>query len=400
MRIAHIIPTLSTYGGATVAALALGAAQSKLGNQVSFWSTGEDKLPAEFAVPNINTFLFERRWPFRWYRSPDLVKKLLKKINSFDLIEIHGVWEYTSCAAARAARRTGTPYIVNPTGVFMHPWRYKSLKKSVYLRFLGNRMLNSASCIHATSEIEAAGCREAGITIPITIVPNGIVPGDYLDIPNPAEVEEKWPILKDREVLLFLSRISPEKGLDQCLLAVKRLIQKDGHKDLLFVIAGPSIRGYTEKVKLLVELNGLKSNVFFPGLIQGREKLGLYGRSDLFVLPSYSENYGIVVAEAMACRTPVVTTTGTPWKELEETNTGRWVEPEKNALADAIGEILDLSLNEREEMGARAQALAFSDHTMENVARRMQTVYRCILQGKEIPLHPEPFVVEPGGTGN
>jgi glycosyltransferase involved in cell wall biosynthesis len=139
-----------------------------------------------------------------------------------------------------------------------------------------------------------------------------------------------------------------------------------------------------------VERNGLKPYVFFTGMVQGEEKLALYRRADSFVLPSYSENFGIVITEALACGTPVVTTTGTPWKELVDADAGRWVAPERGALAEALRDLLGMSEEKRREMGQRGRKLVFENYTWDIAARKMITVYRCILEGKEIPLYPYP----------
>lgn len=105
-------------------------------------------------------------------------------------------------------------------------------------------------------------------------------------------------------------------------------------------------------------------------------------------MPSYSENFGIVVAEALAYGTPVVTTTGTPWKELQEVDAGRWVAPERGPLAEALRELLEMSAQTREAMGQRGRKLVFERYTWEKAARKLHTVYRCILEGKDIPMNP------------
>lgn len=391
MHIAHVMPTLAEwYGGPVNAVLNLGAAQREIGMKVSNWATGDEETRRRLATSCPDVRLFDTRWPKSWFRSPELTRKLTEEITSFDLIEVHGIWEYTVFMAARIARRANIPYVIRPTGVFTHPWRYQSLKKRLYSCLIGNRALKGAACLHVASKREAEGCRKAGIQIPITIVPNGIDPSAFETLPSAKEAEERWPVLKDRQVILFLSRISREKGLDQCIAAIRDVLDMSGLRDTLFVIAGPNHKSYLTTVKDLLERYDLEQYVFFPGMVQGREKLTLYRRADIFVLPSYSESYGIVVAEALACGTPVVTTTGTPWKELQDIDAGRWVAPERGPLAKALCELLEMPREEREVMGQRGRNLVFERYTWEKSAKKLRTVYECILGGKDIPQNPEP----------
>ena len=389
MHVAHVIPTLAaSYGGPVNTALNLGVAQREIGIKVSHWTTGDKETRRILAETRTDVQVFDTNWPHGWFRSPELARKLTEEVSSFDLIEVHGVWEYTVLIAAKIARQANIPYIIRPTGVFTHPWRYRTCKKQLYLTLIGNRVLKEAACLHVASQKEAEGCLEAGFNMPITIIPNGINPKVYERLPNPRDAEERWPILKDRRVILFLSRISREKGLDQCIPAMRDLLDINGFNDMIFVIAGPDHKGYLATLKNLLVRYELEKYVFFPGMVQGYEKLALYRRADVFVLPSYSENFGIVVAEALACGTPVVTTTGTPWKELQEVDAGRWVAPERGSLTEALHELLGMSAQNREAMGQRGRKLIFGRYTWEKATRKLHAVYRCILEGKDIPMNP------------
>lgn len=389
MHIAHVMPTLAEwYGGPVNAVLNLGAAQREIGIKVSYWATGDEETRRRLASLPGDLRLFNTHWPQGWFRSPELVRKLTEQIASFDLIEVHGIWEYTVFMAARIARRANIPYVIRPTGVFTHPWRYRTLKKRLYSVLIGNRALKGAACLHVASQKEAEGCREAGLRLPITIVPSGIDPKDFEALPNAMEAEDFWPMLKGRQVILFLSRISREKGLDQYIPAIRDLLEAGGLRAPLFVIAGPDHRGYLATVKNLLERYDLERYVFFPGMLRGREKLALYRRADVFVLPSYSESYGIVVAEALACGTPVVTTTGTPWKGLVDADAGRWVSPERGPLAEALRELLEMPRERREAMGQKGRDIILRDYTWSVAARKMKTVYQSILDGKDVPLCP------------
>lgn len=389
MHIAHIVPTLDeSYGGTAITALNLGESQAKIGEQVSYWATGEKKSSQGVVAAKDSVFLYRTQWPHRWFRSSGFVRGLKERIDSIDILQTHGIWQYTSYAAAKIARKADVPYIIRPTGVFMHSWRYQTAKKQIYSYLFGNRMIKGAACFHVASEQEAEGCKAAGFRIPITIVPNGVNPKDFEDLPEPFEIEEKWPVFKDRLVVLFLSLISPVKGLDQCLPAIKSIIETGKYKELLFVIAGPDYHGYRSIVEGSVKNNDLESHVLFTGMVKGKEKIGLFRRADIFILPSYSENFGLVVAEALACGTPVITTTGTPWKAIENIEAGFWVPPERNAFFEAFQHLLDKSEDVREAMGSRGREYILKNYTWENAAHKMIKVYQCLLDGKEVPLYP------------
>jgi len=366
----------------------IGGTLSAMGHNVSYWATSDEETGLKVDDSHTNVRVFKTHWPRSWFRSPELAKTLNDEITSFDLIEVNGIWEYTVFKTARIARRADIPYVIRPTGVFTHPWRYRTLKKQLYLAMIGRSVLKKAACLHVASQKEAEGCLKAGFQTPITIIPNGIDPKVFEKLPNPREAEDRWPILKDRRVILFLSRISQEKGLDQCIPAMRDLLNIGGFGDTLLVIAGPDHKGYMAKLKDLLACYKLEKFVFFPGMVHGREKLALYRRADIFVLPSYSENFGIVVAEALACGTPVITTTGTPWKELQEVDAGRWIAPERGPLAEALRELLEMSAQTREAMGQRGRKLVFERYSWEKAARKLQIVYQCILEGKDIPMKP------------
>ena len=395
IQVAHVIPTLAEwFGGPVSTALNLGAAQSNIGMKVSYWATGSKELQDRLQGSSLDARLFSSARPRRWYRSPALAKALASEIGSFDLMELHDAWAYTSFKSAQIARRSDIPYIIMPNGVFMHAWRYRALKKRVYSKFIGNRMLENAACLHVASEMEAEGCRKAGIKTPITIIPNGIDAKSFETLPDPAEAESRWPILENRPVVLFLSRISEEKGLDQLIPLWSTLSQTATYKDALLVIAGPdNYYGYRKVVEAMIDRYNLSSKILFTGMVHNREKLSLMNRADIFVLPSYSENFSIVVAEALACETPVITTTGTPWKQLQSEDIGRWVPPERGELDTAIRELLDMSQSQRRGMGRRGRKMVLENYNWNTIVRRHLTLYNCILQGKEIPMEPEPMEI-------
>jgi glycosyltransferase involved in cell wall biosynthesis len=218
-------------------------------------------------------------------------------------------------------------------------------------------------------------------------MPNGVdtdefTPGDD------SEVQLYWPQLKNRRVVLFMSRLSPEKGLDILIPLWAELMQSGRYKNAMLVIAGPDDRGYVKVIQSMIDKYGINSSVLLPGMVREQKKLTILRRADIFILPSYSENFGNVVVEALSCGTPVITTTGTPWKQLQEFDAGRCVSPTSPELSQALRELLDMSKAELSAMGKRGRDFINKYYTWDIAVRRISTVFSCVATGKDVPLQP------------
>ena len=275
--------------------------------------------------------------------------------------------------------------------------RYKGFKKKVYLSLIGKRLLDNAACMHAVAPAEIDGFRELGYEGKVFVVHNGIVPEEFTNLSEMNVAEERWPELRGRRVVLFLSRLSPEKGLDQLLPAWVDITSKASYSDALLVLAGPDDRGYRAVLEQLIVDKGLGSHVLLTGMVNGREKLALMARADIYTLPSYSEGFSNSVLENMAAGTPVLITPGCNFPEVVSANAGLCVEPRKEDIAEALRELLEMSGEQLCGMGARGRRLVLENFTWEIAARKLITVYDSILKGKEIPLHPQPVLLDPSG---
>lgn len=386
----HVLGYLAPrYGGPSKSSVSLGQAMEKYCVSASWWATATREEQQELAHLGEQAHLFPPRFPHFWYRSPPLARALETAIDETDILHLHQVWDYPLYAAARLARQRGKPYVVSPRGIFNHPWRYAGLKKQLYLRLIALPFLNAASVIHAVVPAELSGFRQVGIKAPYVVIPNGINPGEFEKMPHPNYAEDLWPLLKGRKVVLFLGRLSPEKGLD-VLVGSWRFVAKEEPSAFL-VLAGPDNKGYGATIKMLAGKCDLDKKVLFTGMVQGKEKRALLGRADLLVLPSYSETIGMVVLEALASVKPCVITTGCNFPEVQEVGAG-YVVPtgDKAALSNALLKMLALSDAQRQEMGGRGRQLVMKEYTWDTIARKMLTVYRCILESKPVPLYPSP----------
>ena len=291
------------------------------------------------------------------------------------LVHDHGLWLPTNHAASRAAQASRVPLVVSVRGM-LEPWarRHRRLKKAAAWWAYQRRDLAGAAMVHATAPSEASNLRAAGLTMPIVIVPNGVeVPAPTLPRPR-----------SERRRALFLSRVHPIKGLPM-LLDAWAAVAPEGW-DLM--IAGPDEGGHRAELEILAARLGLEGVSFF-GAIHDDAKWDLYRSADLFVLPTYSENFGVVVAEALAAGVPVLTTTGAPWSELVSHRCGWWVEPEPRALREALGAALAAPDLQRAEMGARGRALIVEAYGWPGIAARMAEAYDWVLDRRPTP----PFCV-------
>jgi len=397
MNIAFVLPYLAErFGGPVTVVKNVGGALASAGHNVSYWATADNSDREELASID-SAHIYDIAWPRSWHRSRNFVRGLSAGISSIDIMHFNEFWPHPVYAASRVARANDVPYILGPAGS-LEPWRLRSshlkwLKKMVYLNLVGKSMMQGAACLHAASVQEGEHFRQAGYHGPITVIPNGVDINEFTS-GDGSEAEAYWPSLRNRLVVLFMSRLSPEKGLDTLIPVWADVVKSPAYKDSMLVIAGPDDRGYRKVVEGIIGRYNVGSQICMMGMVQGRQKLALLRRADIFILPSYSENFGIVVAEALASGTPVIATTGSPWQQLHTVDAGRWVPATRDDIGLALRELLGMSKSQRQQMGERGSALIRERYTWDQVALMFLTVYDCILEDRLIPLHPEPKEVE------
>ncbi|MBN1816597.1 MAG: glycosyltransferase [Sedimentisphaerales bacterium] len=395
MHIAHVVRSLESHmGGGPRSAMGLAMATQEFGHTVSCWSTYG--LPSEETTSEgpIAVYGFERNWPASWYRSVPLVQELDKRIHAVDVLHVHGFWSHPMLASSCLAKRNAIPMVLAPRGELnlklVRNSLSKRLKKYAYLKSFGQTVLKRADCLQALSEREITAFRKAGYQGPVTVIPNGIDAKAYKDLPDPMWIEEQYPCLKQRRVVLFLARISPEKGLDVLLRAWSLLVARPSYRDAILILAGPDDRGYKTTARILAGRLGIADSVVFTDSVHGRQKAAFLSRSDVFVLPSYSEGFSMSVLEALACARPVLITPGCNFPEVTACHAGVCCEPQAEALEEALGHLLDMNSDQRSSMGRRGRDLVQRCYSWDHIAARIIQVYESILHGDEIPLHPTP----------
>lgn len=297
------------------------------------------------------------------------------KSEKFNLIQIQSMWDWPYHKVMVEARKLGIPYIVTPRGM-LEPWslcQKKWKKKLAWWLYQRNDVQKSA-CVFTTAKMEADHVGNLGITTSRAVIPNGIETDSY---PCKTSIDDV------KKQVLFLSRVHVKKGIELLFQAWKRI--HPDYADWQLLVMGNGEAEYIHSLEHRVESLGLKDSIKILPPVFGEAKIKVYQESALFCLPSYSENFGMVIAEAMSCGTPVITTTNCPWDILNETNTGWCIDLSVDNLERAFREALSMSPAELYDMGQRASKLIRDNFDYRSVARKTLCLYEWLLGGGNKP---------------
>lgn len=339
---------------------------------------GVDTTILTFRSQMMNTHLLDGTKVHIKIVSPNIsIEELEMEIVScnFDLIHGQNLWNPFYNKMARIARKHHIPYMMTPRGC-LEPWAYqgqnfiKNIKKKIAMLIYQKKDLQKASCILATAKMEADNIRALGIKAPIAIIPNGIDVSEYKCRP----AEFKTSVKKQ---ILFLSRIHQKKGIEFLVNAWEILKKK--YPDWNVVIAGNGEEAYINKLKKLIVTKGLQNCIEIVPPIFGEAKYKLYCESSLFVLPTYSENFGMVIAEAMSCGVPCITTNGTPWQELNEKKLGWCIDLSLDNVVNTISEAIELGQDTLFDIGQRCSKHIQVTYQYTQVALNNKAVYEWVV---------------------
>ena len=373
----HLVANAAvTSGGEGLAALRYAESVAHAGGAITFLSkhiSGEQVSGSmgkgsfdQTAAPARHNLFIEL---FDQYR---LIQKLCKH-KKFDLIHLHGMWDPFLAVAALVARMRCIPLVISPHGC-LEPWAlaYKYRKKWFALKIYQGAVLRSASLFVATANQELESIRQLDLLQPIAVIANGV------DI-EPSSNRDSQKVVK---TILFLSRVHPKKGLLDLVEAWAR-VRRPGWR---IVIAGGDEEGYRAKLEDMIRAKGLQSDFEFVGFVDGARKQACFDAADIFILPTYSENFGIAVAEALANELPVITTTGAPWRDLVEHRCGWWVVPGVQGVTDALNEALECNPEKLREMGRRGRQLVIDKFSWDKIGSTALEVSEWLLdRSRPIP---------------
>ena len=290
------------------------------------------------------------------------------------IVHDHGIWLPSNRATAQTARAKSWIRVVSPRGM-VSPWALKNggVKKRLAWNLYQKNDLATATAFHATAELEADELRQIGMKQPIAVIPNGI------DLPAQMPQRKRHG---GRKRMIFLSRIHPKKGLVNLITAFRRA---NIAKDWELLLVGPDEAGHRAEIENEIDRLDLTDSVEFFGEVNDSEKWQQLVDADLFVLPSFSENFGIVVAEALAAGLPVITTTGTPWQALAENGIGWWIEPNVEALTSTLSDACAVPCDARRQMGQRGAEWSAAQFQWSGIANQMSQFYHWLIDGGTRP---------------
>lgn len=293
-----------------------------------------------------------------------------------DIVHLHGIWDLTCHIDTSICRKRGISYVIAPRGS-LDAWclNQKKWKKRLALWLYQRRDLQKAIAIHTTSDAETEYVRAQGCRQTVIQSPNGVNLPSFLP---PAEKAA------NRFRALFLSRMNRKKGVLDLVGAWGNVRPKNWICELVYTIGNDEDKRYETQVKSLVDKLGLNDAFAFTGSMSDSDKWKAYRRADAFVLPTYAENFGIVIAEALYAGLPVLTTKRAPWKGLVDNECGWWVDVGASHLENALREMSSLDKNELKRMGERGRKFVLREFDWQEIAGKMIREYNRLL--KETPV--------------
>lgn len=314
--------------------------------------------------------------------SADLAQWVWQHARDYNILHTHYLFSFAPTCAAAIARQQKIPYIVTPYGM-LTAWAlaHQRLKKQVY-SIIERHNLNQAVAIHCSTPEEAQDVRNFQVSTKSFIIPYGV----HLPIEQPQakqHLHAVYGIPDTTPIVLFLSRLHPKKRPDLLIEALSKLASLN--HDFHLIVAGSGEPDYENYLNNLVTSLGLQSRTSMAGFVIGKEKDLLLQGSDLFVLPSFSENFGIAVAEAMAAGLPVIITPDVQIApDVAAEQSGLIVEGEVDAVADAIAKLL-ASPELRHQLGENGKRLVSHRYCWNAIASNLSGIYRSIVDQQPLP---------------
>ena len=316
------------------------------------------------------------------YSTPYGYSKNIKNFvesSDYDIYHTNGLWMHCNHITCAIARKKGKPYIITPHGM-LYPAALKRSywKKWPLIKLFFNKDIMQATCMHATCTQEMENIRAFGYKGPIAIIGNPANIPPYIDELQGRDKERR------ETVFGFLGRIHPVKKIENLLYGIAGCPQEK-RGQIRLVIMGKGDEQYEQFLRKEVERLALTANVEFKGFINGREKFEQLSQLDALFVPSDFENFGMIVTEALACKTPVFASLGTPWEELNRRECGWWMDRTPENITKVMSQIVDMPSDEIDAMGERGRKLVEEMFTASSVAMQMKEVYEWLCNGGNKP---------------
>jgi len=369
MNIMHVVPHLDQEAaGPTQSVMRLCESLAALGHDVNIHTMAAGRSP-EGARIHVHP---EWRLPPRFGFSPALLPILRREAQKAAILHNHSLWSFPNMAAGLASC-SRTILVTSPRGTLAPAARARSRWRKRVFGPLQWPAIKRAACLHATSQMELQDIREMGLRHPVILLPNGI------DIPSSTP---KLTPADGKRRLLFLGRLHPIKGLELLLDAWAAL--QHSHAEWELVIVGRGAPDYIASLKRRAAALQLARCEFLDP-VYAEAKDAMFRASELFVLPTQTENFGMAVAEAQARAIPVVTTKGAPWKGLESNDSGWWIERKLESLVACLSLAMRKSPAELAAMGQNGREWMRRDFEWDAIARSMVDAYQWLRDGGDAP---------------
>ncbi|MDQ3206473.1 MAG: glycosyltransferase [Pseudomonadota bacterium] len=379
LRILHVIPSVAVgSGGPSKAMGQMERVLSGLGMDVVTATTDDDgpgrRLPVRTGAANVENGVTRHyfRLQARPYKiSLPMLRWLRRNVAAFDVVHVHALFSFAPIVAAWIARDQGVPYVIRPLGVLNHYGmeRRRSRLKACSLRLLEGPLLRDAAAVHFTARQEQEQAESLGVRMRARIVPLGIEP---MAEESAGRFLAAHPGLGRRR-LLFLSRIDRKKNIESLLQAMPQI--RSAIPDVSLVICGEGDAAYVRGLKSLATSLGLADCIAWAGHVDGAMKASAFAAAELFVLPSYSENFGIAAVEALGVGLPCILGQGVAVAErVHAEDAGIAIAPTSEAVAAAVISLLAAPAR-LAQCGANARRLATQDYSLEAMGRGLQAMY-------------------------
>ena len=330
----------------------------------------------------VPTIFFPLQWGESFKYSKPLAVWLDANVKRFDVVHIHAVFNHACIAAAAACRKHHVPYVVRPLGT-LDPWsmKQKPWRKFLFWQLAGKRMLRAAAAVHYTARAEQAAAEESlglnhGMVIPLGVETNLPEPSNGNEL-----VVDKLTDLSGHPYVLVLSRLHPKKGLDIFVDAFVSLVEQKDFKSWRLVLAGEGPEEYVQALKQKVSARRAEEIVLFPGWLEGDEKDAFLRGASLLALPSYHENFGLCVMEALAAGVPVLVSPQVNLADEIEAAGAGWISPVE---AKSLLETLTSALHDHDEISRRGGAgrVLARRFDWHNVAGMLVQLYESVRRGE------------------
>lgn len=377
LRVVQTIPGIDiASGGPSRAIRSLCEAMARAGADVTLLAGDHGDPPAALMTPDPSLVTTRLVPVTRRFGLPSYGFAEALAATNADIVHDNGLWSPANLAATRAAARLGLPVVISPHGM-LEPWAlaHRRWKKRLAWPAYEQKRLAAAAGLHATADPEFRSIRTHGFGQPVAVIANGV------DCPaSPPDRRDRLDA--PARTVLLVSRLHPIKNLPGLISAWSRIAADRRFDAWTLAIHGPDADGYRSVVAAAIAAAGPDARITLGGEVSEAGKAALFAAADLFILPSFSENFGIVVAEALANGVPVIASHGTPWADLPRIGAGWHVAPDPESLAGALVEAMALPAADRLAMGARGHAHARARLGWDGIGLQMIGFYDWLLAGR------------------